>query len=130
MDDETNIKTVEEMYKEGFFGNDGMQIIDTNWSQDMTGTGQYIYNSSYTSPTITIDTSTNLDDLVFGSHAEREGSLVGINERLETIEKHLGILKRPDPEMLEKYEALRNAYEEYKLIEKICLSGKDDNGET
>jgi hypothetical protein len=38
---------------------------------------------------------------------------------LEGIEKRLSILN-PDPEKLEKYEALKKAYEHYKTLEALC----------
>jgi hypothetical protein len=43
---------------------------------------------------------------------------VSIKELLETIMKRLAILQ-PDPTKLEKYEALRKAYDHYKLMEKL-----------
>ena len=96
-------------------------------TQDFTGTGEYIYTGS---STITIGSDTTLDSMVFPTEESRNGNLMAINERLDTIERHLGVLtNKPSQETLDKYEALKNAYNEYKLIEKICLSGKDADGE-
>jgi len=64
--------------------------------------------------------------MVFPTEESRNGNLMAINERLDTIERHLGVLtNKPSQELLDKYGALKNAYNEYKLIEKIVLSGKD-----
>lgn len=42
-----------------------------------------------------------------------------LSEVLDKIENRLAILV-PDPEKLEKFEALRKAYEQYKIIEALC----------
>jgi hypothetical protein len=51
-----------------------------------------------------------------------------ILNRLDAIESRLSILK-PDPEKLEKWEALREAYEHYKSLETLIGNGdlEDDN---
>lgn len=41
-----------------------------------------------------------------------------LSQFIEELEKKLLIL-RPDPEKLEKYEALRQAYEQYKILEAL-----------
>ena len=102
------------------------------FTQDYTGTGDYVtFPTTYdtTTSTISINNTTTIDDLIFPNDSARDGGLLKINERLDVIERHLGVLtSAPDPELLEKYEALKNAYNEYKLIEKICLSGKEPDG--
>lgn len=45
-------------------------------------------------------------------------------KRLEAIENRLNILV-PDPEKLEKFEALQKAYEHYKHLEKLCEIEED-----
>lgn len=42
-----------------------------------------------------------------------------LNQTLQTIQDRLAILV-PDPEKLEKFEALRQAYEHYKTLEALC----------
>lgn len=44
---------------------------------------------------------------------------VSLMSLLKTIEDRLAILQ-PNPEKLEKFEALKKAYEHYKLLEKLC----------
>lgn len=41
-------------------------------------------------------------------------------ETLETIKDRLAILV-PDPKLLDKYEALKQAYEHYKTLEALCV---------
>jgi hypothetical protein len=41
-------------------------------------------------------------------------------DRLDAIEKRLSILT-PDPKKLAKYEALQKAYDNYKILEKLCF---------
>ena len=38
---------------------------------------------------------------------------------METVETRLAILQDPDPEKLKKFEALKKAYDHYKLMEKL-----------
>jgi len=45
---------------------------------------------------------------------------ISINETLAKINERLAILV-PDPKRLEKYEALKQAYEHYKLLEALCV---------
>jgi len=57
------------------------------------------------------------------SDAEFDGDIKwkgrSLGTMLETIESRLAILQ-PDPAKLEKFEALKKAYEHYKLMEKLC----------
>jgi len=46
---------------------------------------------------------------------------IDIPQRLEKIEKLLGIISDPTPEQLEQHRALKDAYNKYKLIEKLLL---------
>ena len=49
-------------------------------------------------------------------------------KRLEAIESRLNILV-PDPEKLEKFEALKKAYEHYKHLEQLCdIEDEEKNG--
>ena len=54
-----------------------------------------------------------------------EGADIKIGHRslrtfMEKMEQRLAILQ-PDPELLEKYEALRQAYEHYQTLEALCM---------
>ena len=49
-----------------------------------------------------------------------------LEKLLSTIEKRLAILSEPTPEKLEKFEALKKAYDHYKVLEALCH--EDDNG--
>ena len=79
---------------------------------------------------ITLSGASNITGagLYVSSDAEIEGTLkVGgkdIAKSLEAIEKRLAILQ-PNPKKLEKFEALRKAYEHYKLLEALCYSDED-----
>lgn len=42
-----------------------------------------------------------------------------IDERLKTIENRLAIIV-PDIQQIQKYEALKQAYDEYKAVEALC----------
>lgn len=49
-----------------------------------------------------------------------------VTDRLVKIEERLAILNSPDPKLLETYPALREAYDAYKLIERL-VEGNNDN---
>lgn len=83
------------------------------------------YDSDVTSPSFTIDIGdmndtgsefTYNDPTYTQQHNEVGGKM---RERLEAIEARLNILV-PDPKKLEKFEALKKAYEHYKHLEKLC----------
>lgn len=52
-----------------------------------------------------------------------------LSEFMDRVEARLGILQ-PKPELLEKFEALKQAYEHYKTLEALCMGDipKDPNG--
>jgi hypothetical protein len=67
-------------------------------------------SSIWGDPVYKADTITAKSDIKIGD--------VSIKDLLETIMERLAILQ-PDPAKLEKYEALRKAYDHYKLMEKL-----------
>ena len=90
----------------------------------------YNYSTTWTnsaSPYVTIGASTNSALKVSGD-ADIQGNLrvngVDLGEALAKIQDHLAILV-PDPARLEKYQALREAYEHYKILEGLCLDEAD-----
>lgn len=50
-----------------------------------------------------------------------QAALAKVTERLKLIEDRLAIITDPDPEKLGKYAALRLAYENYKMLERLCI---------
>lgn len=53
------------------------------------------------------------------------GEKTNISEFIKTVKERLSILE-PKPEHLEKYEALRDLYEQYKMMEKLLTSGTNN----
>lgn len=96
----------------------------------------YLSNTSITS-SLTLPSSYNSGSLITGSitsarHSPLEvrGDIsvtngdvvvdgVSIKKLLEGVADRMHILI-PDPTKLEKYESLKRAYEQYKLLEKLC----------
>jgi hypothetical protein len=56
-------------------------------------------------------------DATFEGDIKWKGRSLG--KLLEKIEDRLAIISEPDPEKLEKYAALKKAYDHYKLLEKL-----------
>lgn len=90
-------------------------VVDTDEFDNFTISIDPQYSSNFTIDTITAPTI-DLDELdQFKYNYNTKDS---VEERLSTIEDRLAIL-RPDPEKLEKWEALREAYEHYKSLEAL-----------
>jgi hypothetical protein len=77
----------------------------------------------------TITTNNQQSSLNVHGDAEFEGKVKingqDLGEFMETISKRLAILV-PDPEKLEHFEALKKAYEHYKMLEKLCELPKEE----
>ena len=100
-----------------------------------TGSGggtYYVTNGTSTSPswqTINTSGSGSSGSLQVKGDAEFEGKVKvngqDLGEFMETISKRLAILV-PDPDKLEHFEALKKAYEHYKMLEKLCELPKEE----
>ena len=84
-----------------------------------TGAGTYYYTNT-TAPWITASPTPNTLDVKGDANFEGDIKFKGksLQELFAKIEDRLAILQ-PDPAKLEKHEALRKAYEHYKLMEKL-----------
>jgi len=81
-----------------------------------TGTGSnYTWSNATTSPTVNI--SSDGIDMAAGTDIKVDGK--SLKEFMTKMEERLAILV-PDPKKLEQFEALKKAYEHYKLMEKLC----------
>ena len=80
-------------------------------------------NITYTVPshtstsTITLTPPTYDEDLCVDGDIKVGGK--SLKDFMETVSDRLSILT-PDPKLLEKYDALKEAYEHYKILEKLC----------
>jgi hypothetical protein len=79
------------------------------------GTGGYSWNNATTTPTVNI-TGTGID-MAAGTDIKIDGK--SLKEFMTKLEERLSILV-PDPAKLEKFAALKKAYEHYKLMESLC----------
>ena len=79
---------------------------------------------------VTTTSGTNTPSLKVTGDAEFDEDIkikgVSILKTLEAINKRLAILQ-PDPAKLEKFEALRKAYDHYKLLEALCHEEKNND---
>ena len=70
-------------------------------------------------------TGTNTPSIQVKGDAEFDGNVKikghDIVKLLEKMEDRLAILMDPDPEKLKKFQALKKAYDNYKLMEKLCI---------
>ena len=114
--------------------------IDTtlnNYGTGLSGAGQYaaagnyVLNTNGTNPawnplswpSITSSGSTIDNSLSVKGDAEFEGDVKikghSILHLLKKIEDRLAVLQEPDPEKLEKFAALKKAYDHYKTLERL-----------
>jgi len=105
------VPTTTTTYTIGGGGSGGLggygQILTT------TGTGSSWITPGTTQPSIKVS-----GDAEFEGDVKVQGqSLVKL---LEKIEDRLAILMDPTPERLEKFQALKKAYDNYKLMDKLC----------
>jgi hypothetical protein len=94
-------------------------------------TGQYLYSGMNGTNwgSLTASTSSNPSSLSVKGNADFEGDVkikgVSLAKTLEDINSRLAILV-PDPAKLEHFEALKKAYNHYKMLEALCeLPTKD-----
>ena len=92
-----------------------------------------INSGTFTINTGTLNTGTDMEFEYDSSIHVPETADITIGERslknfMDTMEKRLAILQ-PDPKKLEKFEALRKAYEHYKHLERLCEINDEDENE-
>lgn len=89
----------------------------------------YMTNGTGGATWTTFNNSNSQSSLNVKGDAEFEGKVKvngqDIGEFMETISRRLAILV-PDPEKLEHFEALKKAYEHYKMLEKLCELPKEE----
>ena len=90
----------------------------SNNSQWTTGTSGYTINSNYGVNPSTVNISTNGIDMAAGTDIKIDGK--SLKDFMKKMEQRLAILV-PDPTKLEKFEALKKAYEHYKTMESLCF---------
>ena len=87
------------------------------------GTNGYMYGAGTGHSWVTPN-SANTGSITVKGDAEFDGDVKikghSINKLLERIEDRLAILMDPDPARLEKFQALRKAYDNYKLMDRLC----------
>jgi hypothetical protein len=86
--------------------------------------------SSWSSNPYTISSTSPSGNLQVNGDAEIDGDIKwqgrSLKEMFNKIEQRLAILV-PDPNKLEHFEALKKAYDHYKVLEALCELPKNDN---
>lgn len=103
----------------GAVGATGSTISTSNWSSAYTISG--IGTNTFSGATVNIDS--NGIDMKEGTDIKIDGK--SLKEFMTKMEQRLAILV-PDPERLDKFEALKKAYEHYKTMEALCFPEKED----
>jgi hypothetical protein len=89
--------------------------------------GSYSYNSNWASSAVNVQSG-----LKVSGDAAIDGDLtiqgISIIETLQKIQERLAILV-PDPKLVDKYAALKEAYEQYKTLEALCMEYNADRTE-
>lgn len=95
--------------------------IDSSTLPDLSGT--YITTGVNSNYTYYSNNTLNSNSAVFDTDISIKGK--SLLKTLDAIQSRLAILDDPSPEKLEKYVALKKAYEHYKLLEKLI--GEENN---
>jgi len=94
-------------------------IIGTAGTYSITGaTGPLVYNNSWNTGSISPGAIVVQGDAEFHGKIKINGK--DLAETLKAVQDRLNILV-PDPALLEKYQALQQAYEHYKTLEALCV---------
>ncbi len=86
-----------------------------NWA---SGGGSYTINTTNTWSNASVNITSNGIEMPAGSDIKIDGQ--SLKEFMTKMEQRLSILV-PDPKKLEKFEALKKAYEHYKTMESLCF---------
>ncbi len=95
----------------------------SSYTISTSGTG-YTWGTGTTSPTVVIGN----DGMEIRDNGDIKIGNVSLKAFIEKMEQRLAILV-PDPERLEKFEALKKAYEHYKTMESLCFPDEKDKKE-
>lgn len=112
---------------------DGLTVGGTTLSiagSCYTTTPQYTFD---TTDSITLNPSyndfNNFDsDIIVSEDADIKLGNKSLKEFMNKMEQRLAILQ-PDPKKLEKFDALKKAYEHYKTVEAMCFDETDNDDE-
>lgn len=120
-DDDMNVQY--DLFDDAIYGvHEGSYMYGTTY----TTSGPTTYNiGSPSTTTVTLDSTPR--DLNIDGDIKIDGQ--SLKEFMSVVSERLNILT-PKPELVEKYEALKEAYENYKMLEKICLDDGKVHEET
>jgi hypothetical protein len=104
----------------------GTNTFPSSWNMNTGGT---VYNTGTVgsiglNPIWTTGTTPPPPNLVVDGDIKWNGRSLGT--LLENIEDRLAILQEPTPERLERFTALREAYDAYKMLDTLCGDDKKD----
>jgi hypothetical protein len=102
-------------------GSIGTSYTSASNSQWTTGTNGYTFTS--TVPPNTVHINNNGIDMAAGADIKIDGK--SLKEFMTKMEQRLAILV-PDPAKLEKFQALKRAYEHYKTMESLCFDEPEE----
>lgn len=97
----------------------GVGSASTQWA---TGTNGYSFTNTI-APTAVNISNTGID-MAAGADLKIDGK--SLKEFMSKMEQRLAILV-PDPAKLEKFQALKRAYEHYKTMESLCFDESEES---
>lgn len=116
----------------------------SNYSVNIPASSNYTFSTGAAGAVGSMGYATGINTGIWGSgvtgssglHVQSDATFDGdikwkgrsLGKLLETIEDRLAILTEPDPEKLAKFAALKKAYDNYKLLERLI--GDDDGSNT
>ncbi len=105
--------------------------ITAPYTISTSGTSGYMYSTGTGTSWASPNTAANHGSLKVSGDADFDGDVTikgrNITKMLEKIEDRLAILMDPDPTRLEKFQALKKAYDNYKLMDKLCQETPEED---
>jgi hypothetical protein len=130
MNDEDNFESLKEMLEQ--FSTDFPPVdentITINIDDYNTSDQNWIFDASNITIGDSFSMNSNNSLEVDGNITckDKDGNVIDVGDTLSAIKDRLAILQ-PDPAKLDKWEALREAYEHYKSLE--ALIGEENDGD-
>lgn len=103
----------------GYNPNSNCHTLNPSWTTGTIGTSYTINSGPYTLNN-TAKVNINADGVDIAEGGDIKIGNVSLKEFIKKMEQRLSILV-PDPAKLEKFEALKKAYEHYKTMESLCF---------
>ena len=99
-----------------------------NWYITTATTDYITWHDTAASATVNINPiyGTTINPEVLITEKDIKVGKMSLKDHMQKVNERLAILEDPDPKKLEKFKALREAYEHYKVLDALCGDNESD----